>query len=238
MDGTIRSASAWSGKSTARECGDHTVIHGPMHSAPLRDVQLFFTDPPGLSPDTSFAETRDFFIETFEAMERMRHRNCALFLLSRDGKGHPFQKSIVSAYVAQEMGWHVFRQFTWLASERDYHCRRYAAQAAWAFHKGNIMANNDSPFRYKDVIRADDDFKANAHGMVQALPLTLIVPLLQLYAKPRMLVCDPFAGSGTVMDAAALLNLRSASIEIDRDRALALVRKAEDYRVQSLATVT
>jgi len=217
------------------EMGDHTVHYGPMQEAPIHSVNLFFFDSPGMSPDVSFGEARQFFIETFQAIERMRHWDSVLFLVARDGKGHPFQKSVVSAYVAQEMGWNVFRQFTWLSTAGDFHRSRYAAQGVWAMRKGNVPAIESSPYRYKDIIRAKEDMSST--GMVQALPADLIVPLLQLFAVPRMTVCDPFAGSGSVMDAAEILNLKSVSIEIDLSRAQALLRKAEKYQCQKQLTL-
>ena len=61
------------------------------------------------------------------------------------------------------------------------------------------------------------------------MPVELFAQLIDLFATPGDVVLDPFAGSGPAMRAAQTLGLSSISVELDYDRAKALVAAAKEW---------
>lgn len=218
MTDTIRAA----GDAPARclVTGPHTVFEGRFQRLSLVGPvlpNLVFTDPPGLDDDASFGEVAAYFTDFFEHLEHKVAAACALFLVPRDRKGHPFQKSVIVAYCAQSFGWQVFRQFTWINNAQGFHRARYASQPIWALRRGNMPARENTELRYKDVIYARDLHASG--GMVMAIPDDVVVPCLELFQREGSFALDPFAGSGSVMKAAQHLGMTSLSVEVDPVRA-------------------
>lgn len=86
-------------------------------------------------------------------------------------------------------------------------------------HTGHIEAgayesHDGGPRLMRSVIYAP-----NCHGYAEhptQKPLEIIEPLLRYSVPPGGLVCDPFAGSGSVLVTAKALGLRCIGIEIDK----------------------
>lgn len=216
------------------DINNHTIFFGDMMATVPRlsernSVDLLFLDTPGVDPDCSVSEYRQWFSTRlgYLTQDWLRH-DCGMILVPRDRKGHPWQKSVISAYVANMMGWETFRQFIVMGTEGDFHRARYCYQPVWAMRRGNmpVASAETSPARFKDVLRIKD---TAPDSMVWGFPDRLVDVMLQLF-KGVKTVMDPFAGTGAVLKGAQRIGMRSISCEIDTQRAAEIVSIAERSR--------
>jgi len=197
----------------------HRVFEGPFsyYRTFGVGVDIFVFDTPSVDADCTLDEYDRWLDEQYEHIEGLRAKDAVLILLPTDRKGHPWSKSVATASSAMSHGWQLFRHFVWLKQEADFHRSQYAFQDVWTFRKGSRATNGDAEARYKDVVRILMPHDADSH--VGALPSIVIEYFLALWAKAGDLVMDPFAGRGSVMEAAHTLGLGSISCELDPERA-------------------
>lgn len=63
-------------------------------------------------------------------------------------------------------------------------------------------------------------------------PLELMRYLVRLVVKPGLLILEPFAGSGTTLQAAAMENVRAVGCELD-DRYIPLIKERFKHGIEA-----
>jgi hypothetical protein len=200
--------------------GNHTLYSGSFEQygrllEAEKTVDIFLFDPPGLDANSTPYEVSSFMKDVASMIDRAGKPDCVVIMPFRDRKGHPFLKSTICMSTMMGLGWQLFRQIIWMTGEADFHRSRSAYAPIAIFRRGDKPSHSHSPIKYKDVIRQRD---TNDSGAVWALPVPLVKELIQLFANFGDVVCDPFAGSGSVMKACNELGLKSVSVELDKKR--------------------
>lgn len=212
--------------------GTHEVLEGSFDDLRFfpgkkSSIDMFVFDPPGLDDDASPSEVSSFMRDIIIMMDEFGKENCVVIMPFRDRKGSKFLKSTICASTmagyGAPSGWSLFRQFIWMTGQTDFHRSRSAFAPVFVWRRGE-MPSVRSPLRYTDVFRYKD---SNDSGAVWSLPVPMLIDLIELFrGQKQLLVCDPFAGSGSVMRAADTLGLSSLSIELHKERAAALSQLA------------
>jgi DNA modification methylase len=239
---TTKLESLYATKVVDRTVGLHRVIEGAFSSLlgpsfptapPNHFADILFFDTPSVEPDETVEGYSTWLHSQFYALDRWCKPDAVLYLCPTDRKGHPWSKSAVTVNVAFAHGWKLFRHMIWQKQEADWSRSEYAFQDVWVLRRGNRPVRDDSPIRYKDVVkivqRRDDD------SHIGKLSPEMIRDMLTLFIRGDDLVMDPFAGRGSVMEACQELGLRSISVELHPERAHYLRDLAEKLLKEGVA---
>jgi len=184
--------------------------------APLAD--LVFLVPPAVPIDCSQHEYREWIEFQLGNLQQHCAPSCGLILCAQERKGHPYSKAVITAVVAQELGWELFRIFTWQRQEAPYNRSNYAALPVYAMRRGSKPAQRNSPIRFRDIVYVKDMFGAHEE-LVDPVPPEVPETFLSLFAVPSDTALDPFAGTGSTALACEILGLKSVSVELNPERA-------------------
>lgn len=227
-NGTTRFSQEYRPTPIVYQEGNHTIIHSAFEDAPVlaqADVALF--DTPAVDDNCTLDEYVNWTAEIFCLLDKHLTRNAGLILIPRDRKGHPFLKSVATAFVAQSHGWEIFRQYIWVRGG-DFHRAHYPFCPIFALRREGRPTVRTSPIRYKDILRVPN-VSGYRESVVGEIPVDVAEQMISLFALPPDVVLDPFAGSGSTAEACHRLGLRSISIELDQTRAREICQ-----RIQSL----
>jgi adenine-specific DNA-methyltransferase len=100
---------------------------------------------------------------------------------------------------------------------------RYQHENAYLLMKGR---NAEAQAMIGDVI--DWTYSGN-HLHPTQKPLGVLIPLIEAFSRPKDIVFDPFAGSGSTCAAAALLKRRYLGIELDEKNHAIASARLENY---------
>ena len=87
-------------------------------------------------------------------------------------------------------------------------------------------------FRYQPKAPTSERPKAGGVQHVTVKPLELMRYLVSLVVRPGSLILEPFAGSGTTLQAAALENTRAVGCELD-DRYIPLIKERFKHGIEA-----
>lgn len=87
-------------------------------------------------------------------------------------------------------------------------------------------------FRYQPKAPTSERPKVGGVQHVTVKPLELMRYLIRLVVKPGSLILEPFAGSGTTLQAAAMENVRAVGCELD-DRYIPLIRERFKHGIEA-----
>lgn len=87
-------------------------------------------------------------------------------------------------------------------------------------------------FRYQPKAPTSERPKVMGVQHVTVKPLELMRYLVRLVAKPGSLILEPFAGSGTTLQAAAMENMRAVGCELD-DRYIPLIKERFKHGIEA-----
>lgn len=87
-------------------------------------------------------------------------------------------------------------------------------------------------FRYQPKAPTSERPKAGGRQHVTVKPLELMRYLIRLVVRPGSLILEPFAGSGTTLQAAAMENTRAVGCELD-DRYIPLIKERFKHGIEA-----
>ena len=87
-------------------------------------------------------------------------------------------------------------------------------------------------FRYQPKAPTSERPKVGGIQHVTVKPLELMRYLIRLVVRPGALILEPFAGSGTTLQAAAMENVRAVGCELD-DRYIPLIRERFKHGIEA-----
>ena len=87
-------------------------------------------------------------------------------------------------------------------------------------------------FKYQPKAPTHERPKVGGVQHVTVKPLELMRYLIRLVVKPGSLILEPFAGSGTTLQAAAMENTRAVGCELD-DRYIPLIRERFRHGIEA-----
>jgi adenine-specific DNA-methyltransferase len=192
-----------------------TIIHGNCLSVlpgiPAGSVNFILTDPPYITNyqsrdgrrvpnDDNDRWLKPAFAQMYRALEKDSF--CVSFY------GWPQADKFIQAYRAA--GFRVVGHFAFpkrYTSSRRY--LRYQHECAHLLVKGNPCYPQET---IGDVI--DWTYSGNKLHPTQK-PLSVLLPLVETFSRPRATVLDPFAGSGSSLLAAKTLGRSYIGIELD-----------------------
>jgi site-specific DNA-methyltransferase (adenine-specific) len=137
--------------------------------------------------------------------------------------------------VAEELGFgHLWGEFRWCkkTTEGDGNevlLRVYEVALVLSRRAPPVLGPADPVPTWAVVAGYDEDGTAERWGShPNHKPFTVVEPLVRTYSRPGQLVLDPFAGSGSLPEAALRLGRRAATMELDPEWAGRVQRRLED----------
>lgn len=197
----------------------HVVLNSAFELAdlPQHKIQHAIVDYPAVHDEMGPVELVAWFRASFAALDRALAKDASLILVHRNRKGQRYAKATFANYCAAQGGWRLWRDLCWLKTDADFNRSAPAFTLISAFVRGSMASRDDSPIRYKDILKHKQDKTPPSEWVgVEPMPKSLYTSLLTLFVKQDDIVLDPYAGSGTCAQACVAAQIRSVSVELNQ----------------------
>lgn len=203
------------------EPSGQTVFSGKFESfadtAKKGQIDGWIFDTPTIDDKMPVEEFFAWTSQLFMTIETLTARDAALILLPTNRRGGTFFKSSLVETVASLFRWNACREIIW-DQESDYLRSKYPFRKITVFRRGD-KPMRPSPLRYVDIIRGRPPRDNNEHDYAP-IPEEILSNVMKLF--DFNLLCNPFAGTGSVAKAALMNGTPCISCELDHAAALTL----------------
>jgi hypothetical protein len=175
-----------------------------------RKINGFIFDTPGVDDSLSLWAFYEWSMKIFQKIDTLAAKDAVLILLPTNRRGGSYFKSSIIETAATISGWKACRELIW-DQMGDYNRAKYPFRKITIFRRGQ-MGMMKSNLRYVDIIRQRPP-AGGKDGEYAPVPSEILYDLLDLF--PFTLVCDPFAGTGSLAQASRRQHIACISCELD-----------------------